>query len=251
LTTVAWLEHPDSFMGTYGRRHLSGLLLAASLLHAGSVEDYLAAFERESQRLATSSSEFTSRNRQTGPAVRTHQIAGIDRPGDIYHIRGSVFLPGARLESVAAVARDYGKHSEIFGPRIAASAVCAEPAADTYVYRYWTDSYRDSVSETRAVHRTHAAHRFSVVSMLTGIGATGDVAGRSRLCTGELRGAFYMKDLRATWRYEQVDGGVWVESDMVAVLSGFSLVRSIARRSLKELVEDGLKGWKRRFSGSR
>jgi hypothetical protein len=37
----------------------------------------------------------------------------------------------------------------------------------------------------------------------------------------------------------------------VAVLSGFSMVKSIARRSLKQLLEDGLKGWKRRFARAR
>jgi hypothetical protein len=213
------------------------------------VQAYIEAFLRESDLKAHKPSfNIVALAKGPTPLVTERSIEGISKPGAVHHIRGSIFVPGGSLEAIVKRVRDYGTHGDLFAPTIRASALCRKEGEDVFVFRYWATWYRDTVTETRAVHRRLDEKRYTVTSTTIGMGSPGDLKDRNQLCNGTLPGVFYMKQLHAVWRYQQTTGGVEIEAELVAELSGFFLVRSTVKRVLAQTLSQSLSSYRKKFA---
>jgi len=217
-----------------------GILLCCALA-ATPVEIYLNAFWHEARTIA--------RNPVSGEVHLTERaIEGVKKPGNVYHVRGDVLVPGATLEAVVQTVRNYNSHGEFFAPTIRSGRICATEGEDTLRFRYWTTPYMDSITETRAVHRRIGDKQYEVDSVMTGIGGLGDLPDRKDLCRGTLPGVFYMKQLHSIWRFEQIESGVRIETELVAELSGWPLVRSTAKRVLSQMLSRTLEQYRTKLA---
>jgi hypothetical protein len=222
-------------------------------LHAqqSSVQEYVAAFWSEAEESAEAPPPSPAPEADASAAVAECAVEGIAKPGSIHHIRGRVFVAGAALPDVVERLRDYDNHRELFAPTLREAKVCNKEDDQTFEFRYWSTPYMDSITQMRAVHRRVSDSRYVVTSTTTAFGTPGDLENRKDLCKGTLPGVFYMKQLLASWRYDQTPEGVKIQGDVVAELSGFALVRATSRRVLKQIMEQSLEQYKRRFGKPR
>ena len=222
--------------------------LAAAGLHAQTpVQLYINAFWREIDvAMNANTSQFTSGS-NPALAVQERALEGVNKPGAIHHLRGRVFIPGGSLPAIVERVRDYNTHAELFSSTLRKSALCSNEGEDVFVFRYWSTPYMDSVSETRATHKRLGDNRYAVTSITSAMGGPGDLPDKNRLCKGTLPGVFYMKQLHAVWRYEQIPEGVQIEAEVVAELSGFAPVRSTARRVLTQIMTRSLESYLEKF----
>jgi hypothetical protein len=222
------------------------LCLAAEPLPAqmSSAQRYIDAFWQE----AASFPGLTLFTAAARGAVAERTVNGTSKPGSIHHIHGRLFVPGASLPEIIAKVRDYNSHSGLFKPILRNAALCAKESDDVFVFRYWATPYIDSVTETRAVHKSIDDSRYIVTSSTSALGSPGDLPDKKDLCKGSLPGVFYMKQLHAVWRYEQTASGVRIEADAVAELGGFALVRSTAKRVLAQIMSQSLDQYRLNFA---
>jgi 5-methylcytosine-specific restriction enzyme A len=219
------------------------LCLAAGTSAAQSAQSYIDEFWRR----APAAAKPAWASHAPKSEVRESNIPGIQKSGAIHHIEGHVFVPGARLDAIVERVRDYNSHADLFAPVVKAAALCGKEGSDVFIFRYWMTPYRDSISETRAVHRRVDGRTYTVSSKTSAFGNPGDLADSNNLCNGILPGVSYLKQLNAVWRYEQMKDGVDIGAESVAELSGFALVRATARRVLVQILRQSLDQYLRRF----
>ena len=169
---------------------------------------------------------------------------------ETHHMRGQQFVPGASLADIVERVRDYDSHGDLFNGTIRSAALCGKEGDDVFVFRYWTTRYRDSIAETRATHRRISDRQYVVTSTTSAFGSPGDLPDRKNICQGKLPGVFYVKQMNATWRYEQTPAGVQIDAEAVAELSGIALVRASAKRVLGQILNRSLEAYRQRFSST-
>jgi hypothetical protein len=273
------MEKPDtSSSGNQGdrfRRALTGILGAALLLaapaNAADLEPKtVEAFNRYVQ---LTEARMDSQTARTGPFLwvdtlpperRTAAYAqlkegkvvierletfdnkkSIDVPGGlIHHWIGTVFIPGATLAQTLSLEQDYDHHQDYFRPDVVRSRILRHNGGDFLVLlRFYKKKIITSILDTEhEVHyitadSTHASSR----SHTTRIQEV-DNAGKSDerlLPEGQDRG--FLWRMNTYWRFEEKDGGTYVESQSISLTRdipaglGFlvgSFVSSIPHESL-------------------
>jgi hypothetical protein len=141
--------------------------------------------------------------------------------GLVHHWVGAVFLPGTRLDNVLSVVRDYGRYKDFYAPNVIESAllrqtdtedtfslrmlnkaVVAKFALDTEFQNTYTRIDENKLYSTSYSTRVREVENFGLADEHEAPANTG-------------RGLIWR--LYSTSRFEQRDGGVYVELEAVAL----------------------------------
>ena len=165
-----------------------------------------------------------SRRVRSGKIVVSPAAAHIPRPvpdGLIHDWIGAAFFPNTRLEDVLAVVRSYDRYKEFYKPSVVESKSLAAPGEDDkfsmvlvnkeVVAKFALDS------EYRACYQKVDATRWYGIAYATRIQEIHDYGhpGEKKLPTGEGKG--YIWRLYSIGRFEERDGGVYVELEAMAL----------------------------------
>jgi hypothetical protein len=133
---------------------------------------------------------------------------------------GAVFIPGATLEKTLAAGQDYNRHKDIYRPEVIDSRMLARTGNDFRVYlRLLKKKVVTVVLDTE--HEVHYEPvdrtRWRSRSRSTKIAEVKNAGQRNEreLPTGT--GAGYLWRLNSYWRYEERDGGTWVECEAISL----------------------------------
>jgi len=169
----------------------------------------------------------------------------IKSPGAIiHHWIGTVFIPGASLEQTLALIQDYDHHQDYYKPDVMRSKILARNGNDFRVYlRFYKKKVLTSVVDSEhEIHyepvdstRAWSRSRSTLIRELENAGESDE-----RLKPeGNDRGLLWR--IYTYWRFEQKDGGTYVECQSISLTrdipSGLGwlirpFVESIPRESL-------------------
>jgi hypothetical protein len=169
----------------------------------------------------------------------------INVPGGlIHHWIGTVFIPGATLAQTLALEQDYDHHQEYFRPDVARSKVLRHEGSDFVIQlRFHKKKIITSVLDTE--HHVHygavdsaKAWSRSYTTRVQEVVDAGESGERLEL-EGHDRG--FLWRMNTYWRFEEKDGGTYVESQSVSLTRDIPtgvgwlvgpMVNSIPRESL-------------------
>jgi len=140
---------------------------------------------------------------------------------EIHHWIGTVFIPGTTLDEYLAFVQDYNHHQQHFKPDVARSQLLGRQGDDfrvffrfykskfgiTAVHDTWHDIRYFRLSSARAGSRTHTTRILDVQDY-------GKPSEKHRSAEDD-RG--YLWRLHTWWRFEERDGGVYVQSESVTL----------------------------------
>jgi len=162
--------------------------------------------------------------------------------GMIHHWIGTVFIPGATLAQTLALVQDYDHQQEVYRPDVVRSKILRHQDGDYLVYlRFYKKKVVTSVVDTE--HEIHysivdASHAWSR-SHTTRIQQV-DNAGDEHLRPEGHDDGFLWR-MNTYWRFEQKDGGTYVECQTISLTRDIPLglgwligpyVNSVPRESL-------------------
>jgi hypothetical protein len=152
------------------------------------------------------------------PATGTTETPVIG--GLVHDWVGAVFIPGATLEKTLAAGQDYNRHKDIYRPEVIDSRMLARTGNDFRVYlRFLKKKVVTVVLDTE--HEVHYEPvdrtRWRSRSRSTKIAEVKNAGQRNEreLPTGT--GAGYLWRLNSYWRFEERDGGTWVECEAISL----------------------------------
>lgn len=147
------------------------------------------------------------------------------RHGLVHHWIGAAFLPGAHLESVIAKLRDYERYVEFYAPSVGEVRVIErdpnpDQGRDLFVVTLMNQSLfskRALESENSSTYTLLDAHRSYSLSRSVRIQewAQYGSSGQHKLLPGQ--GSGYIWKLSTISRFEERDGGVYVEIEAIAL----------------------------------
>jgi hypothetical protein len=141
--------------------------------------------------------------------------------GLIHHWIGAVFLPGARLDDVLSVVRDYGKYKDIYAPNVIESRVFRQTdTEDTFSLRMLNKAVVAKFAldtEFQNTFRRLDQNKWYNVSYTTRVREVENygLADEHEAPANTGRGLIWR--LYGISRFEQRDGGVYVELEAVAL----------------------------------
>lgn len=149
----------------------------------------------------------------------------IDIPdGLVHHWLGAVFVPGATVEQAIALLQDYDRHADIYKPNVARSRLLAR---DGDTFRVYLRFVMTRMSVTAVVNSDHTA-RFTRISPRL---AESRIAG-TRIAEVDNAGTAqerekpvgqdsgYLWRLNSYWRFQERDGGVYVQCESISLSRG-------------------------------
>ena len=165
--------------------------------------------------------------------------------GLVHHWIGLVFVPGATVDSAAALLQDYDRHAEIYKPAVARSKLLAR---DGDTFRVYLRFFQKKVI-TVVVNSEHEA-RFSregrdrarsrIYSTRIAEVENPDTPGEREKPVGQDGG--YLWRLYTYWRFLERDGGTYVQCESITLTRGIPVgfgwlirpfITSIPRESLE------------------
>jgi len=237
--------------------------LAALLLYqVGAVDlkpETVEAFERyvgQTEQRVNSRKTFLWADESRDRARRVRQGAIVVQPagakaetavphGLVHDWVGAVFIPGATLERTIALVQDYDRHKQYYKPEVVDSRILSHNGND---FRIYLRLLKKKVI-TVVLNTEHDVHyvavdstRWSSVSQTTKIAEVENAgkSGEHELPPGTGEGFLWKLD--TFWRFEERDGGTWVECQALSltrdVPTGLGwviqpIVRSLPRESLE------------------
>ena len=165
------------------------------------------------------------RNRQLRDGAVLAQPASAQRevkvPGGLIHDWvGAVFIPGTTVEKTIALVQDYNNHRNVYQPEVVDSKILTHNGDDFKVYlRLKKKKVLTVVLNTE--HDVHYVHlnreRWQSRSYSTHIGEVenADKPDERELPAGKDHG--FLWRLYSYWRFEERDGGVYVECEAVSL----------------------------------
>ena len=187
---------------------------------------------------------------QSGETVVSETISGGGKkaPAALIHDwTGATFIPGAKVEDVVSVVRNYGAYREYYRPSVVSSRTLAQDAVnDRFAVLLMNQALvlKSAVeAECQATYTQVNDRRWYGKTYSTRIQEVEDFgrAAEHRLPAGE--GLGYLWRLASLARFEERDGGVYFEVEVMALSRDipFSLrfmvdpiVRRVSRNSLAE-----------------
>jgi hypothetical protein len=189
--------------------------------------------------------------------VRQGQIAvepfgprpDMEVPGGLVHDWvGSVFIPGATLEKSLAVMQDYD-HKEAYRPEVMSSKLLVRNGNDFRVYmRLLKKKVITVVLDTE--HDVHYSQvgpgKWRSISRTTKVSEVERAGKPDEHALAPGTGQGFLWKLTTFWRFEERDGGTWVECEAVSltrdVPAGLGwLIKPIIRDLPKESLENTLR----------
>ena len=152
--------------------------------------------------------------------VIAYGIQGVPN-GIIHHWIGGIFIPGATIDSLSAIALDYSRYKDFYSPVVVESKLLACTATGQRFSMLW---HRKVLFVDVAMQVEYAAHEVRIDSH-RGYNVADTVQlqeienyGRSnqRLLPPDTGNGFIWR-LHSIARYEQRDGGVYLELEAVAL----------------------------------
>jgi hypothetical protein len=174
----------------------------------------------------------------------------VDVPdGLIHHWVGLVFVPGGTAADAAALLKDYERHDEVFQPAVQRSRVLSQNGDSFRVYlRFFMKKVLavtlNSDHEARfTTVSPRRAHSRIVSTRIQEVEHAGTAEERERPIG---RDGGYLWRINSYWRFDERDGGVYVQCESVSLSRGIPLgfgwlvgpfVTSIPRESLTFTLE--------------
>ncbi len=159
--------------------------------------------------------------------------------GLIHHWSGAAFLPNSTVDAVFSVVRDYGRYKDFYAPLVIDSRAL-ERDGDEYRFGMRMVSqalFSRSALEGEYAEQFHRAGdtRWYSVARSTRIQQIDDIGRRDERLLPPDEGSGYIWRVFSVSRYEQRDGGVYIEVEFIALsrdipLSLRWLVSPIVRR---------------------
>lgn len=154
-----------------------------------------------------------------GPGITTDPPDGM-----IHHWVGLVFIPGVSMAQVLPVVRDYNSRAELYKPEVTASRLISHQGNEyRYSLRLYEKRFTTVVFNTEYVAHwgqvdARKVYSDSISTRIAEVKDAGHPDGEE-LPVGQGHG--YLWRLNTYWRFEEMDGGVYVQVEAV------SLTRSI------------------------
>ncbi len=164
--------------------------------------------------------------------------------GLIHYWIGTVFIPGATLAQTLALVEDYDHHHDYYHPDVMRSKLLAHTGNDYRIYlRFYKKKVLTSVLDTEhEVHYTLVdATRAWSRSRSTHINEVEDAGEADERLKPEGHDRGFLWRIYTYWRFEQKDGGTYVECQSVSLTRNIptglgwlisSYVESVPRESL-------------------
>jgi hypothetical protein len=167
--------------------------------------------------------------------------------GLIHHWIGAAFIPGARIDSVIAVIRDYDHYAEFYKPNVIDAKTLSRRAAEDRFSMVMVDKAmfmkRALESEYQSRFTQVDRRKWYSIAQTTRVQELAQ-ANTLRLPDGE--GSGYIWRMCTISRYEERDGGVYVEIEAIALSRSIPamlqwvvepIVRRVSRSSLTATLE--------------
>jgi len=165
--------------------------------------------------------------------------------GLIHHWIGAAFIPGARLDDVIAVIRNYNRYTEFYKPSVIDARTLSQKAAEDRFSVVVVDKAMfmrralDSEYESRFVEVDgHKSYNIAETTRVQ------EVSDDGRIPDGE--GSGYIWRLSTISRFEERDGGVYIETEAMALSRPIPMalhwvvdpiVKRVSRASLSTSIE--------------
>jgi len=141
--------------------------------------------------------------------------------GLIHHWMGAVFVPNAKIDDVLGVVRDYPHYKDYYNPSVIDShAIHQTPSSDRFSMLLMNKSFflktaLDSEYESSYVQA--GSHRWYSIATAVRVQEVEDYgeAGQHELPADEGNG--YVWRMHSIARYEEADGGVYIELEAIAL----------------------------------
>jgi hypothetical protein len=171
-----------------------------------------------------------------------HEIEVPD--GMIHHWVGAIFIPGAHLDALLEWLHDYDHHAGRF-PEVAASKLLSRDGDTFKIYlrlkrkkiiTVYYNTYHTATYYSKDVHRAYSRGAATKIAQLD----HPDTPQEREISPGHDSG--FLWRLNNYWRYEEADGGVYVECESISLSRGIpfgfgwiigSYVESVPRESLE------------------
>ena len=177
--------------------------------------------------------------------TRAASGAEIDIPeGLVHHWLGAVFIPGATLRQVLDLVQDYDHHQDIYKPEVVRSKLIHHEGNDYQIYYRLVKKTVITVTlntnhdvQYFPMDATHCRSR----SVATRIAEVADAGQPSEHEKPMGQDSGFLWRMNSYWRFEEKDGGVYVECESVSLTRNIPMavswlikpfVTSIPRESL-------------------
>jgi hypothetical protein len=169
--------------------------------------------------------------------------------GLIHDWVGTVFIPGATLERTLALVQDYNRHKEIYKPEVIDSRILSHEGNN---FRIFLRLQKKKVI-TVVLNTEHEVQyirvddtRWRSLSRTTKIAEVENPGKPNEREKPPGTGEGFLWRLNSYWRFEQRDGGVWVECQAVSLTRDIPtglgwVVDPITRNLPKESLENTLR----------
>jgi hypothetical protein len=140
--------------------------------------------------------------------------------GMVHHWVGLVFIPGASLEQTLAVVRDYDHRAELYKPEVTASRTLWHQGDDYKIFlRLYQKRFTTVVFNTEyAVHWGSVdAKKLYSNSISTHVAEVVDPSKPDGPEIPAGHGNGYLWRLNTYWRFEEKDGGVYVQCEVLSL----------------------------------
>jgi hypothetical protein len=144
--------------------------------------------------------------------------------GLIHHWIGAAFLPGAKLDDILDVIRDYDRYKDFYSPNVIESKVLARNDSDEKFtmqlvnHEFFAKMALDADYRVTNVRLDHG--RFYSVAKTTRVRQLENYGQPREHMIPEGQGAGYIWKLLSVARLEERDGGVYIEMETVALSRG-------------------------------
>ena len=156
-------------------------------------------------------------------------------PGGLIHDwQGATFVPGVNLDETLALLRNYEHHKQVYAPEVIDSKLLSRDGDHSRVYlrlrkkkiiTVILNTEYDTVFER--VDATHGRSR-SVSTRITEV-ADPETKHEHELPPGVDHG--FMWRLNSYWRFEERNGGVYIECEAISLSRGIPMLLSTLRRA--------------------
>ena len=200
---------------------------------------------------ADESPERAHRVRQGGIVVQpfTAQPDIAVSGGLIHDWVGSVFIPGATLEKTLALAQDYNHHKDIYKPDVIDSRLLARNGNEFHIFLRLVKKKVITVvlnTEHEVTYFPVDRFRWRSVSRTTKVAEVDRPGKPDEREKPPGTGEGFLWKLYTYWRFEERDGGVWVECHAISLTRDIPtglgwIVEPIIRSLPKESLENTLR----------
>ncbi len=170
--------------------------------------------------------------------------------GLVHHWMGAVFVPGGTVAQAIALAQDYNHHQDYYRPEVVRSKLNSMECNHFIVY-YRLRKHKVITVTLNTLHDVEYFrvddrhwHSRSVATRIAEVADAGE-SGEHELPVGNGGGFLWRVD--SWWRYEEVEGGVMIESESVSLTRDIPtglgwligpFVTSIPKESLRMMLEN-------------